>query len=98
MVHTITTRSARGIATGASDARITLKIAVFTPIPNPSVSTTTAAKPGVRRSARAPYFGGYKSDPELLSKTDPGLTMSILCWNLLYLVDDVGFRGARVTL
>ena len=44
---TITSRAAFSYGSGRSNTPLTIeKIAVFTPMPTPSVITTTAAKPG----------------------------------------------------
>ncbi len=51
-----TSRSGCGNPSGRISTALTmLKVAVLTPMPIPSVRTTTAAKPGCRRSARSAY-------------------------------------------
>jgi hypothetical protein len=51
--HTPTNSCARGSGSGLSNTlSITLKMAVFAPIPSATVSTAMAVNPGVRRNRR----------------------------------------------
>src|SRR6185437_11589581 len=47
----------------SSTASITLKIAVFAPMPRARVSTATAVKPADLASIRMPYFRSFQSAP-----------------------------------